>query len=74
MRLTYQVPEPIGIKKLPKTLVELLDFHRTSRLYTYEKVNKKAWSNSARQAYSKRAYLYNKMVQRSATTGEAWYT
>eukprot|EP00957_Ditylum_brightwellii_P190148 14474497-Ditylum_brightwellii.AAC.1 len=71
MRLTYQVPEPIGIKELPKTLVELLDFHRTSRLYTYKKVNKKAWSNSARQAYSKRAYLYNKMVQHSATTGEA---
>ena len=48
MRLSYQLPEPIRIQKLPKTLLQLLDFHRTARLHTYDKVDKRAWSASAK--------------------------
>eukprot|EP00957_Ditylum_brightwellii_P177838 13546058-Ditylum_brightwellii.AAC.1 len=64
----------MGIQTLPKNLIKLLDFYQVSRILMYDKVDKRAWSNSTRQAYSKHTYLYNKIVQCSKTIGKDWYS
>ena len=72
--LTYQTPEPQGICQLPKSFAELLNSHRVNGLHTLEGVDKRRWCNKVRVAFSKRHYLYTKIVTRARSLGLATTT
>jgi hypothetical protein len=72
--LTYNQPEPLRINKFPKSFVELLSSHRLLRLHTLDGVDKSRWSNAVRLAYSKRTYLYKKIVARARGLGVSHQT